>query len=182
MSDLVLVDDPIANDLFDLRGLLATGDSGHLAAIAMATPAAAGATSEAVEAGARTAGADIVSVRYRVLSPGSKGVRENSELEGTPEEAVGFFLERPGLPFAVIVFVSPATLPLVEALHTDERTRPLFKLGVTGPRFDNPYNLARKLIRDGKIHYHEHTLTLPVVLHKRFATMLRAHATAARGV
>ncbi len=182
MSDLVLVDDPIANDLFDLQGLLATGDSGHLAAIAIAVPAATGAISAAVAAGARTAGSDIVSVSYRVTSPGSKGVREESELEGTPEEAVEFFLQRPGLPFAVIVFVSAATLPMVEALHTDERTRALFKLGVTGPRFDTPYNLARKLVRDGKIHYHEHTLTLPVVLHKRFATMLRAHATAARDV
>jgi len=181
VSDLVLVDDPVANDVFDLQGLLAAGDSGHLAAIAVAVPAAAGAASEALAAGALTAGADLAAVRYRVTWPGASGVRDGAEREGTPEEAVGFFLERPGLPFAVIVFVSSATLPMVEALHAEERTRPLFKLGVTGPRLDTPYNLARKLVRDGKIHYHEHTLTLPVVLHKRFATMVRAHATAARG-
>lgn len=164
MSDLVLVDDPIANDLFDLKGLLAGGTSGQLAAIA--TP---------LEAGGAAGPA-----RYRVVSPGGSG-EPIATRDGTPEEVIGFFLERPGLPFAVIGFVSSATLPLLEALHADPRTRDLFKLGITGPRFDTPYNLARKLIRDGKIHYHEHTLTLPVVLHKRFATMLRAHAAAARG-
>ena len=160
MADLVLVDDPIANDLFDLKGLLATGASGHLAAIAVPSQGGAG--------------------RYRIDSPGGSGAPIASR-EGTPEDAIGWFLERPSLPFAVIAFVSSATLPLLEALHADPRTRDLFKLGITGPRLDTPYNLARKLVRDGKIHYHEHTLTLPVVLHKRFATMLRAYADAARG-
>jgi hypothetical protein len=164
VADLVLVDDPGANDLFDLKGLLGGGASGYLAA------------SVVPKSGADGPQAGLFTVAWAADAGGRDDRRD-----GTATMVIEALLDKPALPFAVVAFVSAATLPFLEALYADERTRGVFKLGVTGPRLDTPYNLARKLIRDGKIHYHEHTLTLPVVLHKRLATMQRAHAATARG-
>jgi hypothetical protein len=81
-----------------------------------------------------------------------------------------------GPPFVLVVFLSVATLPLVEALHADERTRPLLKLGITGWRLDPDYNLTQKLVAQGKLHYHEHGVSLERLLCRRLDLMLRAHA------
>jgi hypothetical protein len=82
-------------------------------------------------------------------------------------------------PFALVVFVSASTLPLVEALHADPRTRNSLRVGVTGWRLDPDYTLAQKLVDSRKLHYHEHGKTLERVLCQRLEKMVRAQAMAA---
>ena len=78
--------------------------------------------------------------------------------------------------FVVVAFVSPATVPLLVALHADPRTRPFLRCGVTLPRLDRDYNLAQTLISEGKLHYHEHSQHVEEMLPKRLKAMLRVQS------
>ncbi len=75
----------------------------------------------------------------------------------------------------LVSFVSYATTPLIVALAHDDAFKDGLRVGITGVRLDTDYNLARKLIVDELLHYHEHTRALEKVLNNRLRLMLNAH-------
>lgn len=178
-SSLVLVDDPVENRFFDLARVLARRGAGTLAAIVLPAPLSDATTAFTVPDGdviwkacATTAGAPVAMRQYRVGRPGSVAAALPLPLAPAIEE----LLRVVPPPFAVVAFVSRATLPMLEGLHADARTQPLLKLGVTGAQLDAAFTLAEKLADDRKLHYHEHTLSLERVLGRRLESMIQAHA------
>jgi hypothetical protein len=179
---LVLVDDPLENDLFDLRRLLA--GRGPCTLVGVATPipgpTVAADTTPAraaiAAASAVTSGAPTPLPGYRLVA-----VRDKRAAERTFEvqDAVAVLADLAPGRAVVVAFVSPATLPVLEALHADPRTRPWLKLGVTGAHLDRNYNIARKLVYDGKLAYHEHSNALDGVLIQRLELMLRSYTAPA---
>jgi len=175
---VVLVDDPAANRQFDLGCTLERRGAWRLGArVVPGEIAAADAMAEDVAAiaaaSAITAGAPVPLRNYRIGDPGPT-LGPGLALGPALDELV----RRVPPPFAVIVFVSLATLPFVEALHLDPRSRPLLKIGVTSPRLDPAFTLAQKLFADGKLQHHEHTPALERVLGRRLESMLAAHRAA----
>ena len=173
-TPVVLIDDPQANDQFDLKGTLAHWGGGLLAVI---EPLEGGAAGEAVPDEALLGKNDsettrvlkTARVRYQ-LTTKDKGVRPFEVAEG-PQT----LLQLGAKPLLLVGFVSAATFPLFMACATREETRDFLRVGVTGVRMDGDYNLARKLMVDGGIAYHEHTRALEKVLCRRLELMLTAH-------
>jgi hypothetical protein len=178
-ASLILVDDPVVGAPFDLRRVLGRGRR-RLAAVVEplpgtdgGPPADADAAAAVAQAAARTAGAPVPDTRYR-LAPAGRATALIDGLAAT--DVVAALLQHVPAPGGIVAVVSRATLPLLEALAAGERTRSLLRVGVTGSELDVPFNLARKLAADGKLHYHEHTPVLSRVLAKRLDAMLLAHA------
>ena len=167
---VILCDDPDANDVFDLRGILSRGGPCRLALV----------VEPEKEAGSASAGAPegATEARYRLTSAVANGVPPRTFTLG---EAPAALLELAGSPPILVTFVSRATAPLVEALAADERTARLLRVGVTGVRLDDNYNLAQKLLGERKLHYHEHSRALEKLLQPRLATMLRARVEVQSG-
>lgn len=183
----VLIDDPRWNEGFDLRRTLSGWKDGLLAVIQPVAAAGSGAAGEATAAGGdgapavgsvtfgksdstTTRGLKTAPMRYTISGKGITP-REFSAAEG-PEVLRGLGVS----PLLVVCAVSYANYPLIVALASHEHTRDFLRVGVTGVRMDTVYNLARKLIVDGQIAYHEHTRALDKVLCARLELMLRAHA------
>lgn len=166
--NLVLVQDPRELGFLDLERLLSGRGPGKLSAVVEAAGEASGTLPS------ETAGAPIPVTRYRLRGAGKRNGSTAEDLDAAA--AVERIVAQVPPPFAVVALVSFATLPLLEALHADSRTRDFFKWGITGVQLDTNYNLARKLYFDGKIHYHEHTLSLHKVIRKRLVSMIEAHA------
>ncbi|UCE01758.1 MAG: hypothetical protein JSW67_10835 [Candidatus Latescibacterota bacterium] len=171
----LLIDDPEANDLYDLQRTLRGWKYG-LAAVVRAVGAEEGAQASA-DTSAFAAKNDSLTtkalksagIRYRVSG---KGIPEREFLGSEGAEVVRA-LASPTL--VVVSFVSNATYPLLVALARDDATRDFLRVGVTGVRMDTAYNLARKLMFDGDISYHEHTRAVERVLCSRLELMLGAH-------
>jgi hypothetical protein len=170
------VDDKQENRQFDLERSLTRHGWGRVRARVLPDELAANGSAAdpadiaAAAASAISAGAPIALHLYRV------------ELEAAPVAppmrlgaALDELLQRVPVPFTVVVFVSWATLPFVEALHLEPRSRGLLKIGITGARLDPAYTVAQKLRADGKLHYHEHTQSLERVLGPRLESMVAAH-------
>jgi hypothetical protein len=189
----VLIDDPEANDQYDLRRVLSGWRHGLLAVVSPAEPseaaapeAAAGpAAPERPDAASKDAASKSDSLTTRTL----KGATRHFRLEGksipprTFAAAEGPEVLR-GLgaaPLLFVCFISYATCPLVVALAHHEWSRGMLRVGVTGVRMDTGYNVARKLIVDGEIAYHEHTRALEKLLCPRLELMLQAHEERAGG-
>jgi len=176
---LVLVDDPTRPVPFDLvRTVKAcpTRLAWIVEPVGASTDAAA--EGEALAAAcAATAGSPVALPRYRAHVFGDRR-RAPAEFAAaqTAETLAG--LVPP--PFVLVVFVSRATLPLVEAVHADSRTRALLRIGITGWKLGPEYNLAQKLVAQGKLEYHEHAMTLERTFCQRLGRMLEAHAARAR--
>ena len=169
----VLVDDPRANDEYDLPRALADWSGGVAAVIEPLRFEAAGDAASGAALGPSdsetTRGLKTARVRYR-LRPKGGDEREFGVEEG-PQ-----VLQQLGQPALLLVcFVSAATFPLIMRLAQHEATRSMLRVGITGVRMDGDYNLARKLIVDGGIAYHEHTRVLDKVLCHRLELMQRAH-------
>ena len=173
-TPVVLIDDPQANDQFDLQGTLAHWGGGLLAVIEPLPGTAAG-EAEPPESllgkndSETTRSLKTARVRYRLTKKGSQ--------ERTIEvaEAPSVLLQLGAKPLLLVGYVSASTFPLFMACATQEGTRDFLRVGVTGVRMDGDYNLARKLIVDGGIAYHEHTRALERVLCRRLELMLTAH-------
>jgi hypothetical protein len=171
----LLIDDPEANDLYDLRRTLGGWKHGLAAVVAPIaaeegaeasadTSAFAGKNDSLTTKALKTAG-----IRYRISG---KGVLEREFLATEGAEVVRA-LASPSL--VVVSFISNATYPLLIALARNDATRDFLRVGVTGVRMDTAYNLARKLMFDGDISYHEHTRAVERVLCSRLELMLGAH-------
>jgi hypothetical protein len=98
----------------------------------------------------------------------------------TATEAVEAIAAQCGLRLVVVGIVCVSLLPLWEALHRDERTRKAPKIGFTAPLLDVNWNLAQKLLVDGKLSLHEHSLMLGRRFGPRLDLFLSEHAR--RGV
>jgi hypothetical protein len=173
-TPVVLIDDPQANDQFDLRGTLARWGGGLLAVIEPLPGAAAGEAEPAENLLGKndsetTRSLKTARVQYRLTKKGSPD-RTFEVAEGPPA-----LLQLGAKPLLLVGFVSAATFPLFMACATQDGTRDFLRVGVTGVRMDGDYNLARKLIVDGGIAYHEHTRALEKVLCRRLELMLTAH-------
>ena len=183
----VLLDDPRWNDGFDLRRALSGWKDGLVAVIEPVQAPGTGAAGEAAAAGGdgtpaagsvtfgksdstTTRGLKTAPMRYTIAGKGITP-REFAAAE-SPEVLRGLGVS----PLVLVCAVSYATYPLVVELASHEHTRDFLRVGVTGVRMDTVYNLARKLIVDGHISYHEHTRILDKVLCPRLELMLRAHA------
>jgi len=183
----VLIDDPRWQDGYDLRRALSGWKGGLLAVIEPVQAPGTGVAGEAAAAGGdgapaagsvtfgksdstTTRGLKTAPMRYTIAG---KGVtpREFAAVLG-PEVLRGLGVS----PLLLVCAISYANYPLVVALASHEHTRDFLRVGVTGVRMDTVYNLARKLIVDGHIAYHEHTRILDKVLCQRLELMLRAHA------
>lgn len=173
----LLVDDPRANDVYDLRRTLAGWRHGLAGVIAPVGQGPAGAAGDGKAAETTPAGkgdSDTTRllkkapVRYRLEA--APGTAREFDVAQAPEVVCGL-----GSPLVVVGFVSPATFPLLAALGDHEATRKWLRIGITGVRMDGSYNLARKLFVDGSIAYHEHSRTLERVLCRRLDLMLAAH-------
>jgi hypothetical protein len=175
MTAILLVDDPEANHVFDLRAVLERGRVGPLVAVARPGERLANDSAPAaiVAASAVSAGAPVPMRAYVVENARTPFASEQRPV-GAAVEALVAAAGTP--PAALVVFVSVATLPLVEALHADPRTRTWLRLGITDVKLDPAYTLAQKLVFDRKLHYHEHTLSLERLLDKRLHSMWEAHA------
>lgn len=174
----LLLDDPQANDQYDLRGTLESWRHGLAGVIEPVRqepsgPSGDGKGPESAVAGKNdsdtTRALKTARVRYRLESRG--GATREFEVADGPE-----LVRTLGASLVVVGFVSPATFPLFTALAQHEATRGFLRIGVSGVRMDHAYNLARKLFADGDIAYHEHTRTLTRVLCHRLDLMLTAHA------
>ena len=175
----VLIDDPDANEHYDLRGTLAGWAHGlvavvePLAAGAAAAPEAGGPAAPAPAAGKSdsdtTRALKSARVRYR-LEAKATAAREFDVAEGP------VLLRALASPLVIVAFVSSRTFPLLVALGQHEASRGWLRVGITGVAMDHPYNLARKLIMEGAIAYHEHTRILEKVLCRRLQLMLASHA------
>ncbi len=173
-SAAVLVDDPRANDEYDLQRALAPWGAGLLAVIEplpQEEVAGDGAPSPAFgpSDSPTTRALKSARVRYRLRAKG------NETRDFAVAEAPQVLLQLGGPALVVVCFVSAATFPLLMQLSQDETTRSMLRVGITGVRMDGDYNLARKLILDGAIAYHEHTRVLEKVLCRRLELMLAAH-------
>jgi hypothetical protein len=195
----VLLDDPRWQDGYDLRRALSGWKDGLLAVITPVEAPVSGVAPGAAAAGAAAAGGDgkpaagdatpaagsvtfgksdstttrglkTAPMRYTIAGKGITS-REFVAAEG-PEVLHGLGVS----PLVLVCAVSYATYPLVVELASHEHTRGFLRVGVTGVRMDTVYNLARKLIVDGHIAYHEHTRILDKVLCPRLEVMLHAHA------
>lgn len=170
----LLLDDPSANDLYDLSGILSgwkDGVAGVIVPLGLATPEGdgKGPAPAAKNDSETTRALKSARIRYRLERRGEQP-REFDPATG-PELVRGL-----GPTLVVVGFVSPATFPLLVALAEHESTRGFLRVGVSGVRLDHSYNLARKLFADGVIAYHEHTHALARVLCRRLDLMLAAHA------
>jgi hypothetical protein len=174
-TPVVLIDDPRANEQFDLKRTLASWGGGLLGVIEPLPGGAPGETAVAAEGllgkndSETTRSLKTAQVRYRLSTKDSS----SREFEAAAGPQV---LRQLGTqPFLLVGYVSAATFPLFMACATQEGTRDFLRVGITGVRMDGDYNLARKLIVDGGIAYHEHTRTLEKVLCRRLELMLTAH-------
>jgi len=174
----LLLDDPHANDQYDLRGTLANWRHGLAGVIEPVRqeprgPSGDGKGPETAAAGKNdsdtTRALKTARVRYRLEIQG--GTAREFEAADGPD-----LVRTLGAPLVVVGFVSAATFPLFTTLAQHGATRGFLRVGVTGVRMDHAYNLARKLFADGDIAYHEHTRTLTRVLCSRLDLMLAAHA------
>lgn len=172
---VVLIDDPVENSHYDLQRTLGkwTGDL-----VAVITPVAEADTAPAGDGAADFVGKNDseatralknAPVRYRIAG---KKTDERAFLAG---EAAGILAPFAGDALILVSFVSYATTPLIVALAHADAFKGALQVGVTGVRLDTNYNLARKLIVDGLIHYHEHTRALERVLGNRLNLMMTAH-------
>lgn len=174
-TPVVLIDDPQANDQFDLEGTLKRWGGGLLAVIVPfpgTVPATSASTAEGLlgkNDSETTRALKTANVRYR-LTTKSRDSREFGATEGP-----GALLQLGADPLVVVGFVSAATFPLFMACATQDGTRDFLRVGITGVRMDGDYNLARKLVVEGGIAYHEHTRALEKVLCRRLELMLTAH-------
>ena len=190
----VLIDEPRWNEGFDLRRTLSGWKDGLLAVITPVEAPASGVAPGAAAAGGdgkpaagdatpsagsvtfgksdstTTRGLKTAPMRYTIAGKGITS-REFVAALG-PEVLRGLGVS----PLLLVCAVSYANYPLVVELASHEHTRDFLRVGVTGVRMDTVYNLARKLIVDGHIAYHEHTRILDKVLCSRLELMLRAHA------
>ncbi len=172
---VILIDDPRTNTTFDLQRPL-RGWRGGLAAVVtpVGEPSAEGAESaQAPYAGKNDSHSTRVlkhaDVRYTLVG------KRSGEREFRVAECAEVFAPWASEEPILVGFVSYATTPLLVALAHADAFRDALRVGVSGVRLDTQYNLARKLIVDGLIHYHEHTLALEKVLNSRLALMLQAH-------
>jgi len=174
----ILIDDPDANEHYDLRGTLAGWAPGLIAVVeplAAASGADAGPESGAPAAPAGKSDSDTTRalksarVRYRMEAKAT-AAREFDVAEGP------VVLRALASPLLIVAFVSPRTFPLLVALGQHQASRAWLRVGITGVAMDHPYNLARKLIMEGAIAYHEHTRTLEKVLCRRLQLMVASHA------
>jgi hypothetical protein len=169
---VVLVDDPRANDQFDLNRVLSGWRYGLLAVVEpRATQAAASGAGEPAEAAGVSQSAEPAGEVERYSISG----RGMTAREFAAPEAGAVLKGLRASPLLVVSFVSHSTFPLLNALAQDEYTRDFLKVGVTGVRMDSSFNLAQKLLADGKIAYHEHSLALERVLLNRLGLMQQAH-------
>ena len=182
---IVLLEDLGARHGFDLAAAVRTSRRGRLAVVveaeageagpATALPGGDGAALAA--ASAASFGAPVAPARFRVRLRGR-------EASGTPAvhaaEALEAMVQKAGPALVVVGFVSGRTLPLWEALHGDPRTQTAPKIGVTTPHLDANWSLAQKLLADGKLSVHEHSMTLERILGRRIDLLLSRHAS--RGV
>ena len=158
---VVLFDDPRESGPLDLESAL--GKRGPFRLVAVLEPEAAGPPAPSPAA-----------ARYCFRHAAAKNGAARPSFVAS--EAPAALLQLGAADFAVVAFVSPATVPLLVALHGDARTRPFLRCGVTLPRLDRDYNLAQTLISEGKLHYHEHSQHVEEMLPKRLKTMLRVQS------
>ncbi len=190
-TPVVLLDDPAANDEHDLVAILGGWRHGIAGVITPLDAEAQGPYDSAPASGATEPGSALADgggdgnatagksdsettlslkrarIRYRLR--GKSSMREFEVAAGP--KIIGAL----GDPVLVVGFVSAATFPLLVALAQHAETRDFLRVGITGVRMDTSYNLARKLIEDGVISYHEHTRTLDRVLCARLELMRAAH-------
>ena len=185
-TPVVLLDDPAANDEYDLEAILGGwphGIAGIIKPLDATTQGGGGSAPAATEAepagGASIAAAGksdsettltLKRARIRYCLRGKRAAREFDVAAGPP------IVRELGESLLVVGFVSAATFPLLVALAQHADTRDFLRVGITGVRLDHSYNLARKLIVDGVISYHEHTRTLNRVLCARLELMRIEHA------
>jgi hypothetical protein len=172
---LVLCDDPRESGSFELESALAKRGPFRLIAVLEPEPAETSpirTADDGISTVATTyAGTTRPEARYRFRQAASKNGSGPRSFGAS--EAAATLSQLAAGPFVLVAFVSPATVPLVAALHADERTRAFLRCGVTLPRLDRDYNLAQTLVSEGKLHYHEHSQHLEKMLQKRLQTMLR---------
>ncbi len=186
-TPVVLLDDPTANDEYDLEAILggwSHGIAGIITPLDAAMPGDGGsapasdatavgsAEGEGLAAAGRSDSETTLTlkrarIRYRMRG---KGVPRDLEVATGPP-----LVRALGPSLLVVGFVSAATFPLLVALAQHADTRDVLRVGITGVRLDHSYNLARKLILDGVITYHEHTRTLAKVLCARLELMRVEH-------
>ena len=176
---VVLIDDPLENHHYDLQRTLRKW-SGSLAAVVtpMAETTATAAATAAGDGVAEFVGKnDSESTRTLKNAPFRYQIqgKQSSAPVFLAGEAAGILGSIASDALILVSFVSYATTPLIVALAHADAFKGALRVGVTGVRLDTNYNLARKLIVDGLIHYHEHTRVLEHVLGKRLALMLDAH-------
>ena len=186
-TPVVLLDDPAANDEYDLEAILRKWPHGIAGIItpldaamqvddgwAPTTDATAvgSAEGEGMVAAGRSDSETTLTlkrarIRYRLRG---KGAARELDVATSPP-----IVRALGASLLVVGFVSAATFPLLVALGQHADTRDLLRVGITGVRLDHSYNLARKLIVDGVISYHEHTRTMAKVLCARLELMRVEH-------
>lgn len=172
----VLVDDPIANSHYDLRRTLRGWRFGLAAVVTPVHVQGNGTPSDSVDEtfvgkndSETTRALKNAPFRYHVEGKGS------GRREFLGAEAADVLGPLAGDAPILVSFISYATTPLVVALAHADAFKNALRVGITGVRLDTNYNLARKLIVDELIHYHEHTRALEKVLCNRLALMLQAH-------
>jgi hypothetical protein len=175
-NSAILIDDPIANSHYDLRRTLRGWRFGLAAVITPVADTGNGAPdSPASEAFVGKNDSDTTralknaSIRYHVEG------KEIDERDFHGTEGVDVLVPLAGSAPVLVSFVSYATAPLIVALAHADAFKNILRVGITQVRMDTNYNLARKLIVDELIHYHEHTRVLEKVFCKRLALMLQAH-------
>jgi hypothetical protein len=181
---IVLVNDRIANRRYDLLAALRRARRARVVAVVepasepVAPPRPAGSADGdgVAAAAAATFGAPVALGRFLVQRPGETGGGQAVYAE----ETVASLLQRAGSVPVFVGVVSLATLPLWEALHADARTQAALKIGITSPRLDADWNLAQKLVADGKLQLHEHSATIERMLARHLDTLLAGHTS--RGV
>ena len=182
---IVLVNDPVVNRRFDLAAAVGRARRVRLALVVEPAPAEAAGIHSApsgdgdalAAACAATFGAPVAPGRFFLHLPG----RPSGSATGLfAAEAVAALVQQAGPAAVVVGVVSLQTLPLWEALHADPRTQGAPKIGITSPRLDLNWNLAQKLLADGKLQLHEHSSTLERTLGRRIDTLLAGHVN--RGV
>ena len=186
-TPVVLLDDPAANDEYDLEAILGKWSHGIAGIITPLDAAMQGndgsAPASDATAVASTAGEGLAPagrsdsettltlkrarIRYRLRG---KGATREFDVAASPP-----IVRALGGSLLVVGFVSAATFPLLVALGQHADTRDFLRVGITGVRLDYSYNLARKLIVDGVISYHEHTRTMAKVLCARLELMRVEH-------
>lgn len=171
----ILVDDPVVNGHFDLRRTLRGWRAGLAAVITPLadTEDAQPATSATPYAG-KNDSESTLTLKHRVVRYRVEG-KQTGEREFSAAECAAVLQPLASEAPILVSFVSYATAPLIVALAHTEAFATILRVGVSGVRLDTQYNLARKLIVDGLIHYHEHTLVLEKVLCHRLRLMLEAH-------